>query len=130
MAYQLIAPLVLVKLPRREGGETIVYHYLATNPYIPWLNDQQREQFLKEGLVEEIPEIESAVEAIDGLDPITDCIAALDQLDVPTAAGAPKARDALRGAGHRFSNDVIAAAVKARKSPRPIVPDSAELASA
>jgi hypothetical protein len=38
------------------------------------------------------------------------------RLQVPTTTGAPAARTALRGNGFRFSNSVVAAAVKHRKS--------------
>lgn len=51
MAYRLTpnTPLVLVKDPQGH----IRYHY-QHNPIIPWLGDEQREHFLRNGLVEEI----------------------------------------------------------------------------
>jgi hypothetical protein len=61
MAYRLKdgVPLVLVK--QRNGA--IAYHYAkgpvcpgAFGPVIPWLNDEQREHWLRLGLVEEIDE--------------------------------------------------------------------------
>jgi hypothetical protein len=51
-------------------------------------------------------ELDSAVE---------NCVRELKLLQVPATAGAPRARTALRDAGHRFGNDVIAHAVKRRK---------------
>jgi hypothetical protein len=46
---------------------------------------------------------------------VTVALEALVSLDVPTSAGAPKCRAALRAAGHRFENAVIAVAVRSRK---------------
>ena len=59
-------------------------------------------------------------------DPLAECMAALMRLHVPVKAGSPTARDALRAAGHRFGNDVIAAAVKKRKSRYPLSGTAAE----
>jgi cytochrome c oxidase cbb3-type subunit II len=108
-------------------------------PYIEWLNPVQRQHFLRLGLVEEIDAaltptplpapIDPEPEPID-LDADTDdtpdavgadthrvaeCMAALDRLGVPRDAGAPKARSAVREAGEKFGNDVVAAAVRQRK---------------
>jgi hypothetical protein len=47
---------------------------------------------------------------------VDECVATLARLQVPATAGAPTARTALRGNGFRFGNDVVAAAVKQRKS--------------
>lgn len=44
------------------------------------------------------------------------CIAAIAALGLPANAGAPKAREALRVAGQSWPNDVICAAVRARKA--------------
>lgn len=46
---------------------------------------------------------------------IGQCIEAMKHLHLPAEAGARKARVALREGGHKFRNDIIAAAVKARK---------------
>jgi hypothetical protein len=46
---------------------------------------------------------------------VNECIGVLDRLQVPITAGAPAARTALRGNGFRYSNAVVAAAVKHRK---------------
>jgi cytochrome c oxidase cbb3-type subunit 2 len=74
---------------------------------IPYLNDAQRDHFLRLGLVEEIGEELEARTA--------ECVEALDRLGVPVDAGAPTVRAALRDSDCRFGNDTIAAAVKARK---------------
>ncbi len=47
---------------------------------------------------------------------ITQCVAAIDQLGMPPDAGAPTVREALRDSGQRYTNDVIAAAVKERRA--------------
>jgi hypothetical protein len=44
------------------------------------------------------------------------CIEVMTQLGLPVDTGAPKARRALRTQNHRFSNDTIASAVRARKA--------------
>jgi cytochrome c oxidase cbb3-type subunit II len=46
---------------------------------------------------------------------VGECIDALDRSGVPSDAGAPTARKALRDAGCRFGNNVISAAVRERK---------------
>jgi cytochrome c oxidase cbb3-type subunit II len=98
------------------------YHYQtgpvgALGPVIPWLSDEQRAMFLREGLVEEIDDGDSSRD--DGeaaLSAADNCIAALERLNVPADAGAPACRTALRDAGFRFGNAAIAAAVKRRKA--------------
>lgn len=47
---------------------------------------------------------------------VGDCVDALIRLGVPADTGSRKARVALRERGHRFGNDTIAAAVRARKA--------------
>lgn len=47
---------------------------------------------------------------------VDECVETLARLQVPAAAGAPPARTALRGNGYRYGNDVVAAAVRRRKS--------------
>lgn len=47
---------------------------------------------------------------------VADCIDAMIQLGLPVDTGAPRARIALREQKHRFRNDTIAAAVRARKA--------------
>ncbi|UXA06582.1 hypothetical protein KXD96_27980 (plasmid) [Mycobacterium sp. SMC-2] len=53
MAYRLTPQTPLVPAKDQQGH--IRYHY-QHNPIIPWLNDEQREHFLRLGLVEEIVE--------------------------------------------------------------------------
>jgi cytochrome c oxidase cbb3-type subunit II len=107
-------------------------------PVIEWLNEKQRAHFLRLGLVTEIdaepaptplpePVDEIVVAESDDDDPqdaaapdsgaVDQCVATLAGLQVPATAGAPTARTALRGNGFRFGNDIVAAAVRARKSP-------------
>jgi hypothetical protein len=105
---------------------------------LDWLSPTQESHLLGLGLVERIPADEQA--AIDAAAPVVtadldedadedeyapapeqsggvdECLAAMAHLQVPATAGAPTARTALRDAGHRFGNDVIAHAVKRRKS--------------
>lgn len=179
MAYRVLTALVTAK----DQHGRIYYYYDNVNPIIPWLSEQQREQFLADGMVEDIGEPDATEVAItyptarpqsapaldrpdhsqplgggyrtfpagipapepdvepyrthwrhgtaaalyeqaaeqdravgDGQPAVADCIAALDRLAVPTTSGAPTAREALRSDGQRFGNDVIAAAVRERKS--------------
>jgi cytochrome c oxidase cbb3-type subunit II len=116
------------------------------NPGLPrqllgLLSDEQEAHFLNLGLVEHVPDAESATtdparpvyaDAVADADEdapadefapaaeesgaVDECLATLAHLDVPATAGAPTARKYLRDAGHRFGNDVIAHAVKRRKS--------------
>jgi hypothetical protein len=93
-------------------------------PYIEWLNDEQRVHFLRKGLVIEIDGPEASVEvprpelpresgALPEL--VDECIRQLDEADVPSDAGAPTCRTALRDKGIAFGNDTIASAVRQRK---------------
>ncbi|WP_082279817.1 hypothetical protein [Mycobacterium colombiense] len=101
-------------------------------PIIPWLSDEQREQFLREGLVEEIADDEEPTAPDDSdatATTVDNCIAALDRLNVASDAGRPSCQETLREAGFRFGNGIIAASVKRRKE-RTVdavltVPDSA-----
>lgn len=47
---------------------------------------------------------------------VWECVSALITLNVPEDAGAPRARDALRSKGFRYSNATICEAVRIRKS--------------
>lgn len=49
---------------------------------------------------------------------IQDCVDVIDELGISRGAGAPTIREKLRSAGHVFSNDIIAAAIRARKLPK------------
>lgn len=81
---------------------------------LAWLNDQQRDHFLRKGLVERITD-SPVVPKLPATEAITECIAALAEIGVPLKAGAPTARSALRNAGHKFGNETVAAAVRQRK---------------
>jgi hypothetical protein len=103
---------------------------------LDWLNPVQEAHFLRMGLVERIAADEQAAIAADApvvpvdlesdededapapeaSGAVDECVATLARLQVPTTAGAPTARTALRGNGFRFGNDVVAAAVRQRKS--------------
>ena len=120
VSYRLL-PNVHLVLVKTQTGQ-VDYHYSvpvhnARGPIIPWLNDQQREQFLSEDLVERIEDNldESSNADSDPADAVESCVAALDTLGVPADAGAPTARAALRDRSFRFENSTIAAAVRVRK---------------
>ncbi|MDY0112702.1 MAG: hypothetical protein RBS21_00320 [Corynebacterium sp.] len=51
MAYRLAPGTPLVPAKDQAGR---LHYYYQHNPIIPWLNDEQREHFLRNGLVEEI----------------------------------------------------------------------------
>lgn len=115
MPYRLMpgVPLVCV---RNQAGK-IVYHYASPirgmfGPIIPWLSDDQAAYLIRIGYVEPIDDIETETPP----DRVNACIAALDSVGLPLEAGAPTAREALRDAGHRFGNDIVAASLKLRKS--------------
>lgn len=136
--YRVTAALVIAK--DRSG---LLRHWYK-GELLDYLNDEQREHFLRMKLVEKITEADlaqsaspapaqqpgaSAIAAFD-VDPgvnaevATECVRDLDRLNVLRDAGAPTARAALRDAGLRYANDVIRAAVKARKEHLAAVPDS------
>ncbi len=54
----------------------------------------------------------------NGLDPdrVHACIEAIAALGIPAGTGAPKVREALRADGQQWPNDLICAAVRARKT--------------
>jgi cytochrome c oxidase cbb3-type subunit 2 len=117
--YRVTAALVVAK---DQSGRL---HHTYCGDWISWLNDEQRGHFLRLGLVEEIdnesadvvelhPEPAEAAVAVKP-DRIGECVEALDRLEIPSDAGAPTARTALRDAGFRWGNGVIAAAVRQRK---------------
>jgi hypothetical protein len=64
---------------------------------------------------------------------IRNCLDAMNRIGLPSDIGARKARTALRDSGYKVRNDVVAAAVKARKAMCPEIPfiggDTAEMAS-
>jgi cytochrome c oxidase cbb3-type subunit 2 len=138
MAYRLRSGVELLIVRGPDG--VLRHHYAAPHggvnirgPYIPWLNDEQRECFLRNGLVEEIdeselpkaePRADAEPEPVPNGDVVGECIRDLDRLGVPEDAGAPTARAALRGNGVSYANDVIRVAIKQRKERLFAVPDS------
>lgn len=131
--YRLL-PHFQVALVRNQSGG-VDYHYQSPahntkGPLIPWLSPADRERFLAEGIVEEIPdqvpaEADSPAEPIAGTavngELVAECVAKLDEIrdetgrPVPNSAGRPTCEKTLRAAGFAFSNEVISAAVKQRK---------------
>ncbi|ORV81058.1 hypothetical protein AWC11_27315 [Mycobacterium interjectum] len=83
-----------------------------------WLSDEQAAHFVTHNLVERIEESPD-VPTMPAAETVANCVVALDNLGIRVAAGDPTARQALRDAGHRFANDVVAAAVKQRKASKP-----------
>jgi cytochrome c oxidase cbb3-type subunit II len=116
-AYRVNTALLLVK--DRQG--LVRYHYHPGSglggSVIPWLPEEQAELFLAQGWVTPIEiQTEAEAETQDMLTRVTECLEALASTDLPADCGAPKAREVLRDSGRKFSNEVIAAAVKARKA--------------
>ncbi|WP_260737024.1 hypothetical protein [Mycobacterium sp. SMC-2] len=117
--YRVTCALVI---PKDRDGRL---HHRYKGELLDYLNDEQRERFLRMGLVEEIndnqvPLTQTAPAPTDVPGPNTDlvdeCIAALDRLGVAPDAGAPTCRTALRDRGQSWGNDTIAAAVRERKA--------------
>lgn len=109
--YRVVAPLVIAK------DQTGKLHHAYRGSLLAWLNDEQRAHFLRKGLVEELnsddaPEMPSS-------DAVGNCVAQLASLGVALTAGRPTARKALEAAGHRWSNEVVAEAVRIRQSHAP-----------
>jgi cytochrome c oxidase cbb3-type subunit II len=117
--YRVTAALVVAK--GADGLLRHCYHGAVLN----WLNDEQRAHFLRMGLVEEIAESEAPVVELPRPEPapaddaipelVDEAIKRLDEADVPSDAGAPTCRKALRDEGISMSNETIAAAVKQRR---------------
>jgi hypothetical protein len=120
MPYKVACALVLAK---DQHG---VIHHRYEGEIIRELNNQQRAQWLADGLVEEItePQIDAinlaearhqkqADEAEAGR--VRQCVEALDDLDLPLSKGRPAVRAALEERGLRFSNETVGAALKARR---------------
>jgi|SRR5271156_738526 len=118
--WRVIAACAVAK--GKDGRNHHTYH----GDVIDWLSDDEAARFVALKLVEPID-----ADAQDDLDDTEDtdadpahsdavdeCISTLARLQVPTTAGAPAARTALRGNGFRYSNAVVAAAVKHRKLSR------------
>ncbi|ORV61583.1 hypothetical protein AWC03_09825 [Mycobacterium europaeum] len=104
-------------IPKDREGRL---HHRYKGELLDYLNDEQRERFLRMGLVEEINDTQTAPAPTDvpghNTDLVDECIAALDRLGVAPDAGAPTCRTALRDRGQSWGNDTIAAAVRERKA--------------
>lgn len=133
--WRVTAPLIIAK-----GCDARLRHCYQGD-VLDWLDDEQRDHFLRMGLVARINAApqdaiaaaahapvpnDAPAEPVDldegTLDApaadsgaVDECVGTLACLQVPTTSGAPAARAALRGNGFRFSNAVVAAAVKHRK---------------
>jgi hypothetical protein len=105
--YRVLWPLILAKT--QLGTVEHVYE----GGTIPWLPQEQATMLLEYGAIERIGTSNEPTQITN------DCIATLDQLDLPADCGSPTARIALRKAGHHFSNTTIADAVKFRKANPP-----------
>jgi cytochrome c oxidase cbb3-type subunit II len=105
--FRVTAPLVVAR--DLEGR----LHHCYRGSLLGWLRDNEASHFLNKGLVERIDG--AAVPKLPATETITECVAALTQLGVPLNAGAPTARSALRSAAHKYSSEVVAAAVRQRK---------------
>jgi cytochrome c oxidase cbb3-type subunit 2 len=131
MPYLVKAPAPLVLVKDRNG--MVNYHYLTENPVIPWLSEADAERLIGEGLVERIDDLADTA-GVDDLEAdeaarTNKCIAAMGRLDLPVDCSGPRAREVLREADHRFSNETIAAAVKARKASQPVRDNPREAAA-
>jgi len=127
MARYRLAPGVPLLVVKDKQGK-LRYHYagggggVARGPLIDWLGDDQRENWLRLGLVEEVDDAPAAPPPTHGgagAEAVDRCLDDLDRLGLPAGAGAPAARKALRDAGASHANDVIAAAVRTRKAAAP-----------
>jgi hypothetical protein len=126
--WRVVAPCVLAK-----GMDNRLQHCYGGD-LLDWLSDEQAAHFMRLNLVERIDtDPQDAIAAADDApaepvdldldtdtptpdtDAVDECVATLARLQVPTAAGAPACRTALRGNGFRYSNAVVASAVKRRK---------------
>jgi hypothetical protein len=108
----------------RDKKNLVHHHY--EGEIIEWLSDEQRDRWLTDNLVEEITEHQ--VDAINlagarrqkqaddaEAERVTQCVEALDELDMPLHKGRPAVRAALEERGLRFSNETVGAALKARR---------------
>ena len=106
--FRVTAALVIAK---DQAGRL---HHCYQGSLLGWLSDQQAQHFLSHNLIERI-EDSADVAVLPSAEAIANCVEALAQIGVEPKAGAPKARTVLRDAGHRFSNETVAAAVRQRK---------------
>jgi len=126
VARYKMAPGVALLIVKDKQGK-LWHHYaagasgVARGPLIDWLGDDQRENWLRLGLVEEIDDAPATPPQPPrphgtGAEIVDRCIGDLDRLGLPAGAGAPAARKALRDAGASYGNDTIAAALRERKA--------------
>src|SRR5271166_2428036 len=119
--WRVIAACVVAK--GKDGRNHHTYH----GDVIDWLSDDEAARFVALKLVEPIDadaqhDLDDTEDTADtdadpaDSDAVDECISTLARLQVPTTAGAPAARTALRGNGFRYSNALVAAAIKRRKS--------------
>jgi hypothetical protein len=118
--WRVIAACVVAK--GKDGRNQHCY----VGDTLDWLSDDEAARFMRFKLVEPIDAdaqdataTDAPAEQVDDApadsDAVDECIATLARLHVPTTAGAPACRTALRGNQYRYSNAVVAAAVKRRK---------------
>jgi hypothetical protein len=108
-AWRVVAPLVIAK--DQEGRLRHCYR----GSLLGWLSDEQAGHFLKHNLVERI-EDSPAVATLPAPEAIANCVSALNTLRVDPQAGRPAAAKALRDGGYKFSNEIMSAALRQRKS--------------
>lgn len=106
---------------RTKTGQ-LRHHYLRPvhntfGPIIESIDDAQAAYLLRVGMIERIgsPAADSGDEP--GPDQrVSACLRAIAELELPPDAGAPTVRAALRDAGHRYGNDIVAHAIRARRT--------------
>jgi cytochrome c oxidase cbb3-type subunit II len=117
-SWFVTAPLLFVRDQRRR------LHQAYAGKIVQWLDDEQREHFLRLGLVEQVADESAPVQPrpapseISVVNPeiVDEILADLDRLGVAADSGAPTCRKALRDAGISVGNDVVAAVVKQRRA--------------
>jgi cytochrome c oxidase cbb3-type subunit II len=96
----------------------------ARGPEVDWLSAAEAQMFLMMGFVEKVGAAPAPIPAAEPVELATapnggnvdECLSDLDRLNVPPDSGAPTCRAALRGAGLSYGNDLIAVAVRLRRS--------------
>ncbi|WP_343709730.1 hypothetical protein [Mycobacterium sp.] len=109
-----------VVVAKSVGGQL---HHCYRGTELDWLSDEQQHHFCRLALVERIDADSTDTTASIATDSppastdsdVSACLLALRQVGVDISAGAPTARVALRAAGHKFGNSVVAEAVRVRK---------------
>jgi cytochrome c oxidase cbb3-type subunit 2 len=129
--YRVITPLVLAK-----GADGRIRQCFFGSCLDDLPDPVQKAHFLRLGLVERIPEAQQSSIPADArqavgiesdedvpaaaddvnTDIVDECVKDLNHLGVQQDAGAPNARKALRESGRHYGNDVVHAAVRARKA--------------